>query len=49
MNWLILWKSILIFTLVIYTVLVIIVGLGGIKDVVALLHDLSGNGDVTQK
>jgi hypothetical protein len=44
MNWEILWKIVLVFTLSTYTVLVVIVLFGGIKNLKEMLEDLtSGN------
>ncbi len=40
MNWQQLWKFVLIFTLSAYSVLVIIVIFGGLKNVVDMLKDL---------
>jgi len=41
MNWILLWKGVLLFTLFGYSFLVIIVFFGGIKNIVAMLEDLS--------
>lgn len=41
MNWVLLWKSVLLFTLFGYSVLVIIVFFGGIKNINEMLKDLS--------
>ncbi len=41
MNWVLLWKGVLLFTLFGYSLLVIIVFFGGLKNVVAMLKDLS--------
>lgn len=43
MSWMILWKYVLIITLSLYAMLVVIVGIGGFKDVVLMLKELSGN------
>ncbi len=40
MNWQQLWKFVLIFTLFAYSILVIIVIFGGLKNVVDMLKDL---------
>jgi hypothetical protein len=40
MNWELLWKAVLIFTLAGYSLLVIIVIFGGIGNIVDMLHDL---------
>ncbi len=40
MNWILLWKGILIFTLSGYFLLVIIVSIGGAKNVVEMINDL---------
>ncbi|MGB6864645.1 MAG: hypothetical protein WBE11_03065 [Candidatus Aminicenantaceae bacterium] len=41
MNWILLWKGVLLFTLFGYSLLVIIVFFGGIKNIVAMLKELS--------
>lgn len=41
MNWIQLWKGVLLFTLFGYSFLVIIVFFGGLKNIVAMLKDLS--------
>jgi hypothetical protein len=41
MNWIILWKGILLLTLIGYSILAIIVFFGGIKNIIAMLKDLS--------
>jgi len=41
MNWILLWKGVLLFTLFGYSLLVVIVFFGGINNVVAMLKDLS--------
>lgn len=41
MNWVLLWKGVLLFTLFGYSLLVIIVFFGGIKNIVAMLKELS--------
>ncbi|MFC1564958.1 hypothetical protein ACFL6G_08490 [candidate division KSB1 bacterium] len=46
MNWEILWKAVLIFTLSAYTILVVTVMIGGIKNLKDMLKDLtSGEND----
>ena len=40
MNWVFLWKTVLIFTLAIYTILVIIVAIGGVKNIKEMFEDL---------
>jgi hypothetical protein len=40
MNWLLLWKGVLLFTLFSYSILVAVVFFGGIKNIVAMLKDL---------
>ncbi len=41
MNWVLLWKAVLIFTLSAYSILVVIVLFGGIKNLKEMLDDLS--------
>jgi len=41
MNWVLLWKGVLLFTLFGYSLLVIIVFFGGIKNIVSMLKELS--------
>lgn len=41
MNWELLWKAVLIFTLSGYTLLVIIVIFGGARNIVDMLRDLT--------
>ena len=41
MNWIILWKVFLIATLSLYSVLVVIVFFGGLKDIKAMFKDLA--------
>jgi len=41
MNWAILWKFVLIFTLAAYSILVVIVFFGGIKNIIEMFKDLS--------
>jgi hypothetical protein len=41
MSWTLLWKSVLLFTLFGYSLLVIVVFFGGIKNIIAMLKDLS--------
>ena len=41
MNWVLLWKGVLLFTLFGYSILVIIVFFGGIKNINEMLKDLS--------
>ena len=41
MNWTVLWKAVLIFTLAGYSLLVIIVILGGVGNIVDMLRDLT--------
>jgi hypothetical protein len=41
MNWLLLWKGVLLFTLFGYSILAVVVFFGGIKNIVAMLKDLS--------
>lgn len=45
MNWELLWKSVLIFTLSAYSLLVIVVMFGGIRNIVDMLRDLSNPPD----
>ena len=42
MSWMLLWKYILIIGVSLYAILVIIVTIGGFKDVVHMLKELSG-------
>jgi len=41
MNWVILWKGVLLLTLIGYSLLVVIVFFGGINNIIAMLQDLS--------
>jgi hypothetical protein len=41
MNWILLWRGVLLFTLFGYAILVVFVFFGGIKNIVAMLKDLS--------
>ena len=41
MNWALLWKSLLLFTLVGYAILVVVVFFGGLKNIVQLFQDLN--------
>ncbi len=41
MNWTLLWKTVLIFTLCGYGLLVVIVIFGGVKNIVDMLKDLT--------
>jgi len=45
MSWLLLWKFALVFTLVVYTALVIIVFFGGVKNIFEMFEDLKTPGD----
>jgi len=45
MNWELLWKTILIFTLCGYGLLVIIVIIGGVKNIADMLKDLTKPAD----
>jgi len=40
MNWVQFWKFVLIFTISAYSLLVVIVSIGGIKNIVDMLKDL---------
>ncbi|MBN1225024.1 MAG: hypothetical protein JXB23_17380 [Candidatus Aminicenantes bacterium] len=40
MNWILLWKFVLLLTLGGYSLLVIITSLGGIKNIISMLRDL---------
>lgn len=40
MNWALFWKFVLIFTISAYSILVVIVIIGGIKNIVDMLKDL---------
>lgn len=40
MNWVFLWKAVLVFALAIYTILVIIVAIGGVKNIKEMFEDL---------
>ena len=42
MNWVLLWKTVLIFTLSGYSLLAVIVIFGGIKNIKDMLRELSG-------
>jgi len=48
MNWEFLWKFILIFTLSTYSVLVVIVFFGGLKNIVDMLKDLKMPADQSE-
>jgi len=48
MNWEFLWKFILIFTLSTYSVLVVIVFFGGLKNIVDMLKDLKMSADQSE-
>lgn len=41
MNWILLWKVVLLFTLSGYSLLAVIVFFGGIRNIIAMLEDLS--------
>jgi hypothetical protein len=41
MNWVLLWKFVLIFTLSAYSLLVVIVIFGGLRNIVEMLKELS--------
>ncbi len=41
MNWVILWKFVLIFTFFAYSILVIVVFFGGIKNIIEMFKDLT--------
>ncbi len=43
MNWAFFWKFILILTLAGYSLLVVIVMIGGIKNIIAMLKDLKSD------
>ena len=43
MNWMILWKWILIITIALYGILVVIVAIGGFRDAMFMLKELTGN------
>jgi len=45
MNWELLWKTVLIFTLFGYGLLVVIVVFGGVKNIVDMLKDLTKPAD----
>ena len=40
MNWELLWKGVVVFTLVGYSLLVVVVIIGGVKNIVDMLRDL---------
>lgn len=40
MSWILLWKFVLMFTLAVYSILVIIVLFGGVKNVLEMFKDL---------
>jgi len=48
MNWELIWKIVLIFTLVAYSLLAIIVFIGGIGNVIEMLRDLRAPIDITE-
>ena len=43
MNWIILWKWILMITVILYGILVIVVAIGGFRDVLSMLKDLTAD------
>lgn len=45
MTWILLWKIFLVMTLSLYTILVIIVFFGGIKDIKSMFRDLASPQD----
>ncbi len=45
MNWIIFWKYLLIFTLCSYSVLALVVFIGGIGNIVDMLKDLTAGAD----
>ena len=47
MNWVLLWKGVLLFPLFGYSILVIAVFFGGIKNIAAMLKDLSSPSENT--
>jgi len=49
MTWMQLWKFILILTLSAYSLLVIIVSIGGVKNLVQMLHELREPPDQTEE
>lgn len=49
MNWVQFWKFVLIFTISAYSLLVVIVIIGGIKNIVEMLKDLRAPLDQKQK
>ena len=40
MNWMLFWKIVLIFTLLAYSLLVVVVFFGGLKNIVQMLQEL---------
>lgn len=45
MNWVQLWKTVLLFTLIGYSLLVIVVSIGGFRNIVEMLRELSPNSE----
>ena len=44
-GWIIFWGALLLVTLVSYTVMVVYVSIGGVKDIRQMFRSLSGDGD----
>jgi len=49
MNWELLWKIVLIFTLISYTFLVVMVFFGGVNNIRDMLRDFRDNADEAQE
>jgi hypothetical protein len=49
MNWVFLWKAVLILTLSAYSLLVVVVFFGGLKNIVQMLRELREPPDPTQE
>lgn len=41
--WVLLWKIVLVFTFVAYTIMFVIVAFGGVKDIKSFLNDLKSS------
>jgi hypothetical protein len=48
MNWELIWKIVLIFTLAAYSLLVIIVSIGGVGNIIEMLRDLREPVDIPE-
>lgn len=48
MSWMILWKWVLIICVSLYTILALVVAIGGFRDVISMLKELAGNGEVSE-